>query len=128
MEVHGYIDSNFIGNQDEKKSIVGYIFMIIGGPISWSSRKQSTVALSSCEVEYVVAPYATCKETWIKMLLEELKIMKPKKMKLFVDNKSVIVLANHHVCHGRSNHIKRRYHFLRDQVNKGKIDLEYCKS
>lgn len=39
MEVHGYIDSDFIGDQDEKKSIVGYIFMIIGGPISWSSRK-----------------------------------------------------------------------------------------
>lgn len=105
VEVYGYTDSNFSGDHDEKKSITGYIFIIEGTPISWSSRKQSIMALSSCEAEYMVASYVTCHATWIDMLLEELKLMEPKKMKLFVDNKSIIDLLNHPVCHGQSKHI-----------------------
>ena len=101
--------------------------MIKGAPISWSSRKQSIVALSSCEAEYVVASFATRQAAWIKTLPEELKIMESK-MKLFVDNKSSINFANHPVCHGRSKHIERRYHFLRDQVNKGKLEIKHCKT
>lgn len=84
--------------------------------------------LSSCEAEYVVVSYTTYKVAWIEMLLEELKIMEPNKRKMFVDNKSAIYLENHLVCHGQSKHIERRYHLLRDQVNKGKVVLEYCKS
>ncbi|XP_058765878.1 secreted RxLR effector protein 161-like [Vicia villosa] len=64
-EVHGYTYSNFNGDQDKNKNIAGYIFMIGGTPISWSSRKKSIVALSSCEVEYVVASYAACQAVWI---------------------------------------------------------------
>lgn len=86
------------------------------------------MALSLCEDEYVVASYAVCQAVWIEMLLEELKIMEPKKMRLFVDNKSAIDLGNHPMCHGRSKHLERRYHFLRDQVNKGKLEHEHCKS
>lgn len=64
-EVHDYTDSNFNGDQDEKKSILGYIFMIGGAIISWISRKQNIVVLSSCEPEYVDASYAACQATWI---------------------------------------------------------------
>lgn len=62
------------------------------------------------------------------MLLKELKIMEHEKTKLFVDNKSVIDLINHPMNHGRNKHIERRYHFLIDQVNKGKFNVEYCRS
>lgn len=126
-EVHGYSDSDFNGDQDEKKSIAGYIVMIGGTPISWSSRKQGIVTLSTCEAEYVAASYATCQSAWIELLLKELKIMEPKKM-LFFDNKSTIDLANHPMCHGRSKHLERRYHFLRYQINKEKFELEHCKT
>lgn len=127
-EVYGYTDFDFSGDQDEKKSIVDYIFMIEGILISWSSRKQSIVAFSSCEVEYVAILYAACQAAWIEMLLEELKIMEPKQMKMFNDNKSAIDMGNHPVCHDRSKHIERRCHFMRDQVNKGKLELEHCKT
>lgn len=70
----------------------------------------------------LVKPYRS------EMLLEELKVIESKKMKLLVDNKSVIDLAHHPMCHGRRKHIKMRCHFLRDQVNKEKIELEYYKS
>ena len=63
VEVQGYTDSDFSGDQDEKKSTTGYIFMIEGAPISWSLRKQSIMALSSCEVEYVTTSYAACQAT-----------------------------------------------------------------
>lgn len=86
------------------------------------------MALPSCEVEYVVTSYAACQTTCIEMLLKELKIMKHRIMKLFIDNKSAVDLANHPVCPGRSKHIERTYHFLKDQVNKGKIVLKHCKS
>ena len=60
------------------------------------------------------------------MLLSELKAVEVTKIKVFVDNKSAIDLANNPVSHGRSKHIERRFHFLRDQVTKGKIKLSYC--
>lgn len=62
------------------------------------------------------------------MLLEELNLMEPRKMKLFIDNKSGTDLANHLVCHGRSKNMEMWYHFLKDQVNKGKLELKHCKT
>jgi hypothetical protein len=128
ISVLGYSDSDWGGDQDDKKSTAGYLFMLGGALICWSSRKQGIVALSSCEAEYVAASYAACQAVWIEMLLEELMVSDTIKVKLFVDNKSAIDLANHPVSHGRSKHIERRYHFWRDQVNRGKLKLEYCKS
>ncbi|GAU51473.1 hypothetical protein TSUD_95880 [Trifolium subterraneum] len=125
---HGYSNSDRGGDQDDKKSTVGYLFMLGGALICWSSKKQEIVALSSCEAEYVAASYAACQTFWIEMLLEELMINNAVKVKLLVDNKSAIDLANHPISHGRSKHIERRYHFLRDQVNREKLELEYCKS
>ncbi|XP_050915490.1 secreted RxLR effector protein 161-like [Lathyrus oleraceus] len=108
-EVHVYVDSDFNRDQDKRKSTAGYIFMFGGAPISWSSRKQGIMVLSSCEAQYVVASYADCQPLWIKMLLGELKVIGPKKMKLFVDNKFIIDLSDHHMCHEKSKHIKRSY-------------------
>ena len=96
--------------------------MIGNAPISWCSKNQGIVALSSCEAEYVAA----CQTNWIEMLLSELKAVEVTKMKVLVDNKSAIDLANNPLSHGRSKHIERRFHFLRDQVNKEKLELEYC--
>ena len=73
--MHGYASSDFSGDQNERKSIIGYIFMIGGTQISWSSRKQGILDLSSCEVEYVVASYVACQAPWIEMMLEELKLI-----------------------------------------------------
>ncbi|XP_058750756.1 secreted RxLR effector protein 161-like [Vicia villosa] len=100
-EIRGYTNSYFCGDQDEKKSNASLIFMIGGAPISWRLRQKIIVTLSSFEAKYVVASYATYQALWIEILLEELKIMEPKKMKMFVDNKSAIDLATHPMCHGR---------------------------
>lgn len=102
--------------------------MIGGTQISWSLRNQRIMDLSSCEAEYMVASYTTCQASCIEMLLEELKLMEPRKIKLFVDNNSTIDLVNQPMCHGQSKHIQKRYHFPRDQVNKEKLEIEHWKT
>jgi hypothetical protein len=86
------------------------------------------VALSSCEAEYIAASMTACQAQWINMLLMELQLVKDEKMELRVDSKFAIDLARHPVAHGRSKHIETKFHFLRHQVNKGKLEVKHCKT
>lgn len=70
---------------------------------------------------------SVCQALWLDTLMEELKMKENKEAKLLIDNKSAINLAKHPIAHRRSKHIETRFHFLSDQVNKGRIILEYCK-
>ncbi|XP_014501147.1 uncharacterized protein LOC106761996 [Vigna radiata var. radiata] len=103
-------------------------FFLEGAPISWSSTKEPIVALSSCEAEYIAACEATCQAAWLDSLMKELRINVTEKVRLLVDNKSAIDLTKHPTSHGRSKHIETRFHFIREQVGKGKIEVVYCKS
>lgn len=80
------------------------------------------MALSSCEAEYIAAYQAL----WLDSLLNELKIAHQKPVQLKVDNKSSISLAKNHVLHDRSKYIETKYHFIRYQVSKGKLEMCYC--
>lgn len=71
---------------------------------------------------------SVCQALWLDTLMEELKMKENKEAKLLIDNKSAINLAKHPIAHRRSKHIETRFHFLSDQVNKGRIILEYCKT
>ena len=84
------------------------------------------VALSSCEAEYNAGAYAACQAVWLHSVLSEMTIEVKEPIQLLVDNKSAINLANNPISHGRSKHIETRYHFLREQVNSGKLKLVYC--
>lgn len=127
-KVFGYSDSDWGGDCDDRKNIAGYLFMFGKAAISWSSKKQGVVALSSCEAEYIAASLAACQGVWIQMLLSELKLDTEESMQLLIDNVSAINLDKHPVAHGKSKHIERKFHFLRDQVNAGKLELKYCKT
>ncbi|GAU32293.1 hypothetical protein TSUD_63100 [Trifolium subterraneum] len=128
IELEGFSDSDWCGDKEDRRSTSGYWFRFKNSLISWSSRKQSIVALSSCEAEYVAAAQAACQAVWLESLLDELKIKYVKPVKLNVDNKSAISLARNPIAHGRSKHIETKYHFLRDQVSKEKLTVEYCKT
>jgi len=84
------------------------------------------IALSSCEVEYIAAAMAACQAQWLDNIFGELKMKEKGAITLMMDNKSAINLAKHPVTHGRSKHIETRFHFLREQVTKGKLSVEYC--
>jgi hypothetical protein len=122
----GYCDSDWSGDKVERRSTMGYVFTLFNCPISWSSKKQTVVALSTCEAEYISACNAACQGIWLQSLLQEMKIDVEHEVELMVDNKSAINLAKNPIAHGRSKHIETKFHFLRDQVTKGKIKLSYC--
>ncbi|KAG4951935.1 hypothetical protein JHK85_045802 [Glycine max] len=90
-----------------------------------SSKKQTVIALSTCEAKYIAACAVACQALWLSSLLEELKVVTDEAMDLLVDNKSAIDLAKNPMSHNRSKHIDIKFHFLRDQVSKGKIRLQH---
>jgi len=102
--------------------------MIGNAAFSWSSKKESVVALSSYEVEYIAASMTACQAQLINILLMELQLVKDEKMELKIDSRSAIDLAKHPVAHGRSKNIETKFHFQRDQVNNGKLEVKQCKT
>jgi len=94
----------------------------------WSSKKQSIVALSTCETENVAATTITCKSVWLNNIMTQIGFNLDVPIKIYVDNVSAINLAKNSVFHQRNKHTDIRYHFLRDQVGKNMIKLEYYRS
>lgn len=125
-ELLGYVDSDYAGDEDDKKSTSGYAFMFGGAAISWVSKKQPIVTLSTTEAEFVSAANGACQAIWLRNLLEEIGFSQTGKTVLLCDNSSTIKLSKNPVLHGRSKHIHVRYHFLRELVNDGIIELKYC--
>lgn len=75
--IEGYSDSDWAGNKESRKSTSGFIFMLNGGPVSWCSKRQPTVALSSTEAEYIALTLAAKEATWLRLLLTELSFLQP---------------------------------------------------
>ncbi|PKA52883.1 Retrovirus-related Pol polyprotein from transposon TNT 1-94 [Apostasia shenzhenica] len=98
------------------------------GAISWSSRKQSIVTLSTTEAEFVAASACVCQAIWLRNILEEIHFKQEGSTLIYCDNISAIKLSMNPVLHGRSKHIDVKYHFLRYLTRNVTIDLIYCKS
>ncbi|KAG6531025.1 hypothetical protein ZIOFF_004795 [Zingiber officinale] len=117
--------SDLAGDLDGRKSTSGMTFYFNESLVSWNSQKQKTVALSSCEAEFMAATTAACQALWLRSLVSELTGEEPKPVTLFVDNKSAIALMKNPVFHGRSKHIDTRFHFIRECVENGQIVVEF---
>ena len=108
----GYTDSSWCSDAEDRKSTVRYVFMLGGVPISWSSRKEPIMALSSCEAEYIVASLCVCQVTWMVNLVEEITRKDHGAITMKIDSISAINLAKNPIAHGRSKHIEMRFHYL----------------
>ncbi|GJR35223.1 zinc finger, CCHC-type containing protein [Tanacetum coccineum] len=124
-KITGYSDSSYGVNTDQGKGTTGIVFYFGESPITWCTQKQPTVALSSCESEFMAATGAACQALWLKRLLSELTGWEEKRITLKVDNISAIALVRNPVFHGRSKHIDIRYHFIRECVENGHINVEH---
>ena len=122
--IQGFSDSDFAGDSDDRKSTSGQVFFIGKSAITWNTVKQSVVALSSCEAEYIAASAASCQGIWIIRFIEELLNIKMRPFKLFVDNVSAISLHKNPSQHGRSKHIDTKVHFIRDCMKKGYMEVD----
>jgi hypothetical protein len=124
----GYSDSDLGGDVDERKSTAGVIFFLGEMVISWSSQKQKTVALSTCEAEYMAGASGACQAVWLKRLLDDIEGTNVQQPVLKMDNKSAIALSKNPVLHDRSKHIDTKFHFIRQCVEDGRICLDYVRT
>ena len=121
-----WCDSDWAGDPDSRRSTTGCVFSLGTGAISWSSKRQPTVALSSTEAEYRAACYAACEAIWLRRLLSELGFPQTGSTLVRCDNQSCIALAKNPVFHARTKHIEIQYHYVRERVLAGDLRLEYC--
>ncbi|GJT44832.1 retrovirus-related pol polyprotein from transposon TNT 1-94 [Tanacetum coccineum] len=124
FDLKAYSDSDYAGcNLDRKSTSRGC--QILGGKlVCWSAKKQSSVAMSSAEAEYVVAAGCCAQVLWIKSQLADYDVLYDK-VPIFCDNTSAIAISNNPVLHSRTKHIDIRYHFIRDHILKGDIELHF---
>ena len=134
LELSGYSDLDWAGDLGDRKSTGGFVFSMANGPVSWSSRKQTIVAASSCEAEYISLSTASKEAIWLRRLANDvlrcaptqgimIKSKDPTPLKS--DNQGAIALAQNESINRRNKHIDIAYHFVRDAVKRGEVVLEY---
>ncbi len=120
-----YSDSDFAGLKVKRHSTEGYVFMLAEDAISHSFKQQFIIALSSCEVEYMILFEAAKEAIWIRQFLNELNFRNDQLVLIFADNKSAIDLIINPLYHKRTKHIEMRWHWIREMMNRKKITLKY---
>ena len=125
----GYADADW-ANSNDRKSMTGYCFMMSenGPAISWKTQKQTSTALSTCEAEYMALSAASQEAIYLIRIYENLTGKNCSPVKIFGDNQGSLALVKNPIKHGRSKHIDIRYHFVRDCVAEGKVELSYIPS
>ncbi|CAJ2651803.1 unnamed protein product [Trifolium pratense] len=118
--------SDWAGSVDDAKSTSGYVFSFGSAVFSWNSKKQEVVAQSSAEAEYISAAAATNQTIWLRKILSDVGQFQSKATVIWVDNKSAIAIAKNPVQHGRTKHIKVKYHAIREAEKSKEIGLEHC--
>ncbi|RDX88499.1 hypothetical protein CR513_29897, partial [Mucuna pruriens] len=121
-----FTGSDYAGDEDDSKSTSGYVFLLSLGAVSWMSKKQLIVTLSSTEAEFVVVAASACQVMWMRRVLRNLTHTQDSSIVIMCDNSSTIKLSKNSVMHGRSKHIRVSFHFLRDLVKDGEIELVHC--
>jgi hypothetical protein len=121
----GYTDSDWVGSVADKKSTFGCCFSLGLAMISWQSRKQSSIALSTAEAEYIIECSASCEAIWLQKLLTDLFDLEMEATTILCDNQSCMKMTENPVFHDRSKHIEIRYHYIRDMVQRGALKLLY---
>ncbi|XP_022019453.1 uncharacterized mitochondrial protein AtMg00810-like [Helianthus annuus] len=117
----GYSDADWARCIDIGRSTYGYSIFLGGNLVSWSAKKQPTVARSSCESEYRAMANTAAEIVWLTHLLRELHALPPDRPTLLCDNKSALFLTQNPVSHKRAKHIDLDYHFIRELVSSGKL-------
>lgn len=125
MAIRAYSDADWGSETDERRSCSGLVVIMSGGAISWASKRQPIMALSSTEAEYIALSAATKEILWFIQLASEIDIKIDLPITIHCDNRSAIELANVEAFRQRSKHIDIRYHHIRDHINIGNIAVEH---
>ncbi|MCO5547257.1 hypothetical protein L7F22_000702 [Adiantum nelumboides] len=128
LQLSCFTDADWAGSVCDHRSTNGFMFSLGSAAITWNSKKQSTVALLSTKAEYRGAAVAACEVAWLELLLGDLGIQVQRPVVIQCDNLSSIQLAQNRVFHARTKHIEVHYHFFRERVLDGSIDLTFVRT
>ena len=126
LDLVAYSDADFAGCVDSRKSTFGYIFIMASGAVSYKSVKQTLIATSIMEVEFVSCFEATSQGVWLKSFIFELRVMDSisKSLRIFCDNSATVFLAKNNKSGSRSKHIDIKYLAIREHVKEKQVVIE----
>ncbi|KAF8689774.1 Reverse transcriptase (RNA-dependent DNA polymerase), partial [Rhizoctonia solani] len=124
----GYSDADWGSNLIDRKSISGHVFMLGGTAVSWSAKKQATVALSTMEAKYMALLHACTQALWMQQFFEELYLYADAPTLILSDNLAALTLSVKSQFHGQSKHINIQHHFMHDIIKKQKVTTLYVPS
>eukprot|EP00253_Pinus_taeda_P011574 PITA_11574 len=125
---HAYTNADWDGSVDDRKSTSGGAFFMGSRLVSWFNKKQSSIALSTSEVEYVAAASCCTQVLWMMKTLQDFQVTCTTPISILCDNTSAISISRNPVMHSKTKHIPIKYHFLWEQVLEQKVKLEYVPS
>jgi hypothetical protein len=121
----GYSDADYGSDPGNRRSVGAYVFLFVGGAITWQSKKQATVSWSSTESEYIALGSAAREAMWLNHMCDEIDLDIPKTITIFEDNQAAIALSRNPVQHSRTKHIDICHHGLRDFIDSGRLAIQY---
>ncbi|KAE9006178.1 hypothetical protein PF005_g12886 [Phytophthora fragariae] len=128
VAVSAFCDANWGGDLATRRSTSGVLVLMDGAPVIFKSKRQSSVALSTAETEYMALALTTQELEWLRQLLDEIGMQVARPMLIKVDNQAAISIAHNCGYSPRAKHIDLRLHFIRDHVEAGHIAVEYIAS
>jgi hypothetical protein len=127
VSLEGYVDADFAGDLDSRFSTSGYVFYVFGGAVPWSSKKQKSVATSTVEAEFMAASATVKEAAWLKSFLEELGVS-PWTVKIHCDNQGCIQNLKNVINSKFTKHIAVQFHYAREAIKMGQVDIKYIES
>ena len=121
----GYSDADWAGDPSTRRSTTGYVFMLGGTAVSWSSQLQRTVAASSVEAEYQASAAAVREALWLRKLAGDLGLAQAS-VSILLDSQGALSLAHNPITSVRSKHIDVHHHLVRERAARGEVELGYC--
>lgn len=124
----GYVDADYAGDIDTLRSTEGNIFFVAGGPVSWASKRQERVSLSTVESEYTALTHATQQALWITKFMDEIRMAQELPVVVYADNTGAIANTTNNKNHRRTKHIRVKHHFTKECVAHGQVTFPYVPS
>jgi hypothetical protein len=128
LDIEGYTDADWAGNLSDRKSTSGYFTFVGGNLVTWRSKKQKVVALSSAEAEFRGMAKGLCELLWLRRLLSEIGFAPNSEMNLYCDNKAAIEISQNSIQHDRTKHIEIDRHFIKQNLEEKVICFPFVRS